>query len=101
VVNADATAADLPLGRPLLIYCANPFKVDVWEKFLQVLLRTNEINKKPMCLVLAGTQVTTLHGVAELIDNSGRFRERAHGVTPYFMDAYEPYSFWIFDALQD
>src|SRR5258708_39667077 len=41
VVNADATTVDLPSGAPLLIYSFNPFKAEIWERFLPVLLRPN------------------------------------------------------------
>jgi predicted RNA methylase len=99
VVNADASTVDLPLGVPLLIYSFNPFKVEMWERFLPVLLKANEVSKKPMCLVLSGTIPETLHDAATLIEGTGRFRARARGVTPFFADAYAPYAFWVFDAI--
>jgi predicted RNA methylase len=98
VVNADATAIDLPSGVPLLIYCCNPFNAEIWKMYLPVLLKTYEANKKPMCLILSGTMRETLHAVAAVITGSSRFRERACGVSPFFVDAYSPYYYWAFDA---
>jgi SAM-dependent methyltransferase len=99
IINADATAVDLPSGVPLLIYSFNPFKAEIWERFLPVLLKAKEANKNPMCLVLSGTIPEALREAAGLIKSSARFRERAHGVTPFFFDAYAPYYYWIFDAI--
>jgi SAM-dependent methyltransferase len=96
IVNADATAADLPSGVPLLIYSFNPFKAEIWEKFLPVLLKAN---KNPMCLIISGTMPESLRATAAVIEGSARFRERAHGVTPFFVDAYAPYHYWVFDAI--
>lgn len=94
IINADVTTVDLPLGRPLLLYCYSPFHVAVWERFLPALSRTIETNQKPMCLVLVGTRAA-----ADLIKASGLFHERAHGLTPFFMDAYESYPYWVFDSI--
>jgi SAM-dependent methyltransferase len=99
IVNADATAADLPSGVPLLIYSFSPFKPEIWEKFVPVLLDTYEANKMPMCLILSGTMPDAVRGAAAVLKSSARFRERAHGVTPFFADAYAPYYYWAFDAI--
>lgn len=99
VLNADASMIDLPLGAPLLIYSFNPFKVEMWESFLQVLLRTHNASKRPICLVLSGTIPETLNDAAKLIERTGRFRERAGGLTPFFVDAYAPYAFRVFDTV--
>src|SRR5205807_2398866 len=99
IVNADATAVDLPSGVPLLIYFFNPFKAEIWEKFVPVLLKANDASKKPLCLVLSGTIPEALRDAAAVIKSSARFRERAHGVTPFFADAYAPYHYWVFDAI--
>jgi hypothetical protein len=98
IVNADATAVDLPSGVPLLIYSFNPFKAEIWESFVPVLLKA-KANKNPMCLILSGTTPEALRGAAAVIEGSARFRERAHGVTPFFVDAYAPYYYWVFDAI--
>jgi SAM-dependent methyltransferase len=99
VVNADATTTDLPAGVPLLIYSFNPFKAEIWEKFIPVLVKATEAGRNPMCLVLSGTIPEALRGAAVVIERSRRFRERTHGVTPFFADAYAPYDFWVFDAI--
>ena len=99
IVNADATTVDLPSGVPLLIYSFNPFKAEIWEKFVPVLLKANEANKNPMCLILSGTIPEALRAAAAVIEGSARFRQRAHGVTPFFADAYAPYHYWVFDAI--
>jgi predicted RNA methylase len=99
VLNADATTIDLPSDVPLLIYSFNPFKAEIWEKFIPVLLKTNETKKNPMCLVLSGTIPEALREAAIVIERSMRFRERAHGVTPFFADAYAPYDYRVFDAI--
>lgn len=94
IVNADATTASFPLGRPLLVYCYSPFKIEVWEKFLPALAKTREANNNmPMCLVLVGTPAA-----ADLIRDSGMFRETARGMSPFYMDAYATYPFWIFQT---
>ena len=99
VVNADATAVDLPSGVPLLVYSFNPFKAEIWERFIPVLLKANEANKNPMCIILSGTIPEALRAAAAVIEGSARFRARAHGVTPFFADAYSRYDYWIFDAI--
>jgi SAM-dependent methyltransferase len=99
IVNADATAVDLPSDVPLLIYCFNPFKAEIWERFVPVLLKASGAHKKPMCLVVTGTIPEELHAAAAVIESSSRFRKRAHGVTPIFVDAYAPYHYWVFDAI--
>jgi len=99
VINADATTIDLPLGAPLLIYCFNPFDAEIWERFIPVIRNAASQSKKyPICLVLCGTVPEILRGSAAVIDRSALFRERARGVTPFFMDAYSRYHYWIFDA---
>jgi len=99
VVNADATAVDLPSGVPLLIYCFNPFKAEIWERFVPVLLKASDASKNPICLILSGTIPEALCSAATVIEGSARFRERAHGVTPFFPDAYAPYYYRVFDAI--
>lgn len=99
VVNADATAVDLPSDAPLLIYSFNPFNAEIWKRFVPVLLKAREASKKPLCLVLSGTMPEALHAAAAVIEGSAGFRKRAHGVTPFFMDAYAPYHYWVFDAI--
>ena len=99
IVNADATAVDLPSGVPLLVYSFNPFKAEIWEKFIPVLLKANEANKNPICIILSGTIPEALRAAAAVIEGSARFRARAHGVTPFFADAYARYDYWVFDAI--
>lgn len=99
VVNADASLIDLPTGVPLLIYSFNPFKVEMWERFLPVVLKAHSAGDQPICLVLSGTIPETLHEAAILIERTGRFRERARGETPFFVDAYAPYAFRVFDTM--
>jgi predicted RNA methylase len=99
IVNADATTVDLPSGVPLLIYSFNPFDAEIWRKFIPALLKANEVEKNPLCLVLSGTLPDALRAAAAVIEGSARFRARAHGVTPFFVDAYAPYHYWIFDAI--
>jgi predicted RNA methylase len=98
-VNADATAVDLPSDAPLLIYSFNPFSAEIWKRFVPVLLKAREANGKPLCLVLSGTMPEEIRAAAAVIEDSERFRRRAHGVTPFFMDAYAPYHYWVFDAI--
>lgn len=100
VINADATAIDLPLGAPLLVYCFNPFTVEIWERFIPVLVRANESNQRPMRLVVSGSLPETIRAAAAAISRSGQFRQRADGVTPFFLDAYAPYSYCIFDSVE-
>ena len=99
IINADATSVDLPSGVSLLIYSFNPFSAEIWKRFVPVLLRAHETTKNPLCLVLSGTMPEALHAAAAVIRDSARFRERAHGVTPFFVDAYAPYHYWVFDAI--
>jgi predicted RNA methylase len=99
VVNADATAIDLPSDAPLLIYCFNPFKAEMWERFVPVLLKARDASQRPMCLIISGTIPETLRAAAGVIEESARFRKRARGVTPFFADAYAPYDYWVFDAI--
>jgi hypothetical protein len=99
ILNADATTVDLPSDVPLLIYCFNPFKAEIWEKFILVLLKARDANKNPVCLILSGTIPETLSDAAAVITRSARFKERAQGVTPFFMDAYAPYHYRIFDSI--
>jgi SAM-dependent methyltransferase len=99
VINADAVSVDLPSGVPLLIYSFNPFKAEIWEKFLPVLLKANEANKNAICLVISGTIPETLLAAATVITGSARFRERATGTTPFFADAYAPYDYWVFESI--
>jgi predicted RNA methylase len=99
VVNADATAVDLPSDAPLLIYCFNPFKAEIWERFIPVLLKAYEAQKKPMCLIVSGTIPDELRAAAAIIEGSSRFRRRIQGVTPLFVDAYAPYHYWVYDAI--
>jgi len=99
IVNADATAVDLPSDVPLLIYCFNPFKAEIWKRFVPVLLKASGAHKKPMCLVVSGTIPEELDAASAVIESSSRFRKRAHGVTPIFVDAYGPYHYWVFDAI--
>jgi predicted RNA methylase len=99
IVNADAATVDLPLDQPLLIYSFNPFSAEIWKQFIPVLLRAREISKHPMCIVLSGTLPESLRATAAVLQNSAGFRQRAHGVTPFFLDAYAPYYFWVFDAI--
>jgi predicted RNA methylase len=99
IVNADAAAVELPSDVPLLIYSFNPFNADIWKSFVPVLLKANEANKNPLCLILSGTMPEALCAAAAVIESSARFRERAHGVTPFFVDAYAPYHYWVFDAI--
>jgi len=99
VINADATTVDLPAGVPLLIYCFNPFKVNVWEKFIPIVLKARVSGMQPVCLVISGTVPDELRAVAAVIENTLRFRKRAHGVTPFFSDAYAPYDYWVFDVI--
>ncbi|CCE09363.1 hypothetical protein BRAS3843_3160051 [Bradyrhizobium sp. STM 3843] len=100
IINVDATTVDLPSGNPLLIYCFNPFTVDIWERFIPALVRANELNRRPMRLVISGSLPETIRAAAAVILRSQRFCERAHGVTPFFMDAYAPYTYWIFDSIE-
>lgn len=99
VLNADATAIDLPTDAPLLIYCFNPFKIEMWERFVPVLLRARAASQQPMCLIISGTIPETLHAAADIIEASRAFRRRAHGVAPFFADAYAPSAYWVFDAV--
>jgi len=99
VVNADATAIDLPSDAPLLIYCFNPFKAEMWARFVPVLLKARDASQRPMCLIISGTIPETLRAAVSVIEESARFRKRAHGVTPFFADAYAPYDYWVFDAI--
>jgi hypothetical protein len=99
IVNADAITVDLPSGAPLLIYSFNPFKAEIWEKFLPVLLQANNAHKNPVCLVLSGTIPESLRAAAAVIEGSARFRKRAQGVTPFFADAYAPYDYCVFDTI--
>jgi SAM-dependent methyltransferase len=99
VINADATTIVLPSDVPLLIYCFNPFKAEVWKSFMPVLLKGSDSNRKPLCLVLSGTIPAELHMAADIIESTGRFLVRAKGVTPSFRDAYAPYHYWVFDAI--
>lgn len=98
IINADATTVELPSDAPLLIYSFNPFDAEIWKRFLPVLLKANDANKAPLCLILSGTIPEAVCAAAAVIEGSGRFRERAHGVTPFFMDAYAAYYYWVFDA---
>lgn len=100
IINADATEVDLPSGVPLLIYCFNPFDAELWKKFVPRLIKTYEINKMPMCVVLSGTVPEVLSLAADRISASEQFRLRAHGVSPSFVDAYLPSYYWVFDASQ-
>ncbi len=99
VVNADAATIDLPVDGPLLIYSFNPFNADIWKLFITNLIKAREVGKHPLCLVLSGTLPQAMRAAAAVIQESGRFRRRAHGVTPFFLDAYAPYHFWVFDAI--
>jgi hypothetical protein len=99
IINADATTVDLPSDVPLLIYSFNPFDAEIWKRFIPVLLRANDASKAPLCLILSGTMSEAVCAAAAVIEDSGRFRERAHGVTPFFTDAYAPYYYWVFDAI--
>ena len=99
VINADATAVELPSDKPLLIYSFNPFNAEIWKRFIPVLIKAHEANKNPLCLVLSGTMPDELRAAVAVIEGSARFRKRAHGVTPFFLDAYAPYHYWIFDAI--
>jgi predicted RNA methylase len=99
IINADATEIDLPSGVPLLIYSFNPFDAEIWKRFVPVLLRAREVNKKPLCLVISGTMPEAVHAASAVVAGTARFRERTHGVTPFFMDAYAPYHYWVFDAI--
>lgn len=99
VVNADASAIELPSDMPLLIYSFNPFNAEIWRRFVPVLVKAREANNNPLCLVLSGTMPDALRAAAAVIEGSARFRKRAHGVTPFFLDAYAPYHYWIFDAI--
>ena len=99
VISADASTVDLPLGVPLLIYSFNPFKVDMWERFIPVLLKTHSTSRQPICLVLSGTIPETVSEAAALIERTGVFRESARGVTPFFVDAYAPYAFRVFETI--
>ena len=99
VVNADASLVDLPSGVPLLIYSFNPFKVEMWQRFLPVVLKANSAGDQPICLVLSGTIPETLNDAAVLIERTEQFRERARGVTPFFTDAYAPYTYRVFDTV--
>jgi predicted RNA methylase len=99
IVNADATTVELPSDAPLLVYCFNPFKAEIWKRFIPVLLKANEAQGNPMCLIVSGTIPDELRAAAAEIESSSRFRTRAHGVTPFFVDAYAPYHYWVFDAI--
>ena len=99
VLNADATAIDLPSDAPLLVYCFNPFKAEMWERFVPVLLKARGASQRPMCLIISGTIPETLRVAAGIIEKSACFRGRAHGVTPFFADAYAPCDYWVFDAI--
>jgi SAM-dependent methyltransferase len=99
VVNADAATIDLPLDGPLLIYSFNPFNAEVWRQFVPVLLRARKIGKHPLRLILSGTLPESLRAAAAVVQESAGFQQRAQGVTPFFLDAYAPYYFWVFDAL--
>lgn len=99
ILNADASTVDLPSGVPLLVYSFNPFKVEMWERFIPVLLRAHNTSKQPICLVLSGTIPETLSDAAALIERTGVFRESARGVTPFFVDAYAPYAFRVFETI--
>ena len=99
VLNADATTIDLPSDAPLLVYCFNPFRAEIWERFILVLLKAHDANKNPICLILSGTIPDALNDAGAVIAGSAQFQERAHGVTPFFMDAYAPYHYRIFDSI--
>jgi SAM-dependent methyltransferase len=99
IVNADATTTHLPSGVPLLIYCFNPFNAEVWNMFVPVLLKARQSTKDPMRLILSGTTPEILCASVAVIEGSACFRERAHGVTPFFVDSYAPYYYWVFDAI--
>jgi predicted RNA methylase len=99
VVNADVTAIELPSDMPLLIYSFNPFNAEIWKRFLPVLIKAREAQNNPLRLVLSGTMPDALRAAAAVIDASARFHRRAHGVTPFFLDAYAPYHYWVFDAI--
>lgn len=99
VVNADATAVELPSDMPLLIYSFNPFSAEIWKRFVPVLVKARQANNSPMCLVLSGTMPEALRAAAAVIEDSAHFRKRAQGVTPFFLDAYAPYHYWVFDAI--
>jgi len=83
----------------LLVYCFNPFKAEMWERFVPVLLKARGASQRPMCLIISGTIPETLRVAAGIIEKSACFRGRAHGVTPFFADAYAPCDYWVFDAI--
>ena len=99
IINSDAVEVDLPLDRPLLIYSFNPFDAHVWKQFVPVLLRARKVGKQPMRLILSGTLPSSVTAAATVVQESAGFLHRAQGVTPFFLDAYAPYHFWVFDAV--
>jgi SAM-dependent methyltransferase len=99
VVSADAVKLELPLDGPLLIYSFNPFNADVWRQFVPVLTRARNVGKHPLRLILSGTLPESLRATAAVLQDSAGFQQRAQGVTPFFLDAYAPYYYWIFDAI--
>ena len=75
------------------------FFSEMWERFVPVLLKARGASHRPMCLIISGTIPETLRVAAGIIEKSACFRRRAHGVTPFFADAYAPCDYWIFDAI--
>lgn len=98
IINADATTVTLPGDVPLLIYCFNPFKADVWRKFIPVVLKARDSSMQPVRLVISGTIPEELYTIAGVLEETSRFCIRSQGVTPFFIDAYAPYHYWVFDV---
>jgi predicted RNA methylase len=99
IINTDAVDVELPSDRPLLIYAFNPFNAQVWTQFVPVLLKARRSGQHPLRLILSGTLPESLLAVAAVLQDSAGFRQHSQGATPFFLDAYAPYHFWIFDAV--
>jgi SAM-dependent methyltransferase len=100
IVTTDAAEFPLPRGRPLLVYCANPFEADVWEKFVPNLATTYAVSRHQICLVLSGTRPGAFAEAEAVIRRCPLFRVRARGKTPYFSDTYLPHYFCMFRIVE-
>jgi SAM-dependent methyltransferase len=99
VVHDDAIQFALPLEK-LVLFLANPFREDLWPIMAANIVKSHTEQPRKLYLVIGGTEPWKIEAAAHSIMKQSIFRRIGRGTAPYYLDAYLPYSYEIFETIE-
>jgi len=97
VLNLDASTYEFPVDN-LMLMLFNPFSPKLWDVMMKNLESSLKQTPRKVILILTSTKPWAFDADKDVLRNYPRFILKTEGVSPYFLDAYLPYYYAVYET---